>query len=129
MLPGNNTTTTLSTPTPEPEPVACSGTFDYLDCTPLALERQFLAAVVLARSCAVCALCGMVFIVAMQVKRLAEMLCTARVSAKPVSPAAEAKTALLPSVKATLGAKTKKKATTFEDTSCAPARDVDEEEL
>ena len=129
MLPGNNTTT-LPTPTPEPDPVPCAsgGTFDYLDCTPLALERQFLAAVVLALSCAVCALCGMVFIVTMQVKKLAEMLCTARVSAKPVSPAAEAKTALLPSVKATIGAKTKKKAS-FEDTSCAPARDVDEEEL
>ena len=125
MIP-SNTTTTIPIPTPEPMP--CGGTFDYLDCTPLALERQFLAAVVLALSCAVCALCGMVFIVAMQVKRLAEMLCTARVSAKPVSPAAEAKTALLPSVKGSLGAKTKKKAS-FEDTSCAPTRDVDEEEL
>tara|TARA_X000001036_G_scaffold414542_1_gene429857 strand:- start:1975 stop:2361 length:387 start_codon:yes stop_codon:yes gene_type:complete len=128
MFAGNNTSTTIPIPTPTPEPVACGGTFDYLDCTPLALERQFLAAVVLALSCAVCALCGMVFIVAMQVKRLAEMLCTARVSAKPVSPAAEAKTALLPSVKTSLGAKNKKKAS-FEDTSCAPARDVDEEEL
>ena len=127
MIPGNNTTTT-TIPIPTPQPVACGGTFDQWDCAPLALERQFLGAVALALSCAVCALCGMVFIVALQVKRLAELLCTARASAKAVSPAAEAKTALLPSVKATIGAKSKKKAS-FEDTSCAPARDVDEEEL
>ena len=65
----------------------------------------------------------MIGIVAMQVKRLAELLRAAREAAQP-----EAKTALLSSVSGRLTPKKSKK-TTFEDTSCAGPRDPDEEEI
>jgi len=98
-------------------------TFHALDCVPLAEERQFLAVIILALACGVCAISGTVGIVAMQIKRLAELLHAAREAAQP-----EAKTGLLASVTGRLAPKKSKKAT-FEDTSCAGPRDPDEEEI
>ena len=121
MLPDN-----VTTPTPPPPPDPCSSsssTFHTIDCVPLVEERQFLAVVILALACAVCAIAGMIGIVGMQVKRLAELLRVAREAAQP-----EAKTALLSSVSGRLTPKKNKK-TTFEDTSCAGPRDLDEEEI
>lgn len=86
-------------------------------------ERQFVAAVILGLACAVCALFGMVAIVGIQIKRLAELLRAAREAAQP-----ESKTALLPPVSGKLMPK-KKRATFHEDTSCAGPRDLDEEEI
>ena len=86
-------------------------------------ERQFVAAVILGLGCAICALFGMVAIVGIQIKRLAQLLRAAREAAQP-----EAKTALLPPVSGKL--MPKKKRTSFhEDTSCAGPRDLDEEEI
>ena len=104
-------------------PPPCSGSFETLDCVPLVEERQFLAVVILALACAVCAIGGMIGIVGMQVKRLAEMLRAAREAAQP-----ESKKGLLSAVTGRLTPK-KHKQTTFEDTSCAGPPDLDEEEI
>ena len=106
-----------------PPDCASHSTFHAIDCIPLAEERQFLAVVILALACAVCAIGGMVGIVAMQVKRLAELLRAAREAAQP-----ESKTGLLASVTGRLTPKKSKKPA-FEDTSCAGPRDPDEEEI
>ena len=82
-----------------------------------------MAVVILALACAVCAIGGMIGIVGMQVKRLAEMLRAAREAAQP-----EARKGLLSAVTGRLTPK-KHKQTTFEDTSCAGPRDPDEEEI
>ena len=91
-------------------------------------ERQFLAVVILALTCAVLAIFGMIGILAMQVRRLAEMLRNARAAAAAaVLP--DAKTGLLSNqISGKLTSKKTKK-TTFEDTSCAGPRDLDEEEI
>ena len=86
-------------------------------------ERQFVAAVILGLGCAICALFGMVAIVGIQIKRLAELLRAAREAAQP-----ESKKGLLSAVTGRLTPK-KHKQTTFEDTSCAGPRDPDEEEI
>ena len=109
-------------PGPPPDCLS-SSTFHAIDCIPLVEERQFLAVVILALACAVCAIGGMIGIVTMQVKRLAELLRAAREAVQP-----EAKTGLLSSVSGRLTPKKSKK-TTFEDTSCAGPRDPDEEEI
>jgi len=119
----NVTTPHHAAPPGLPPDCLSSSTHHSLDCIPLVEERQFLAVVILALACAVCAIGGMIGIVGMQVKRLAELLRAAREAAQP-----EAKTGLLASVSGRLTPKKSKK-TTFEDTSCAGPRDLDEEEI
>lgn len=94
----------------------------------LVQERQFLAAVILALACSVMSIFGMIGVLGLQIKRLAEMLRNARaVAAAAALP--DAKTGLLSNhVSGKLTSKKGKK-TTFEDTSCAGPRDLDEEEI
>lgn len=94
----------------------------------LVQERQFLAVVILALACAVMSIFGMIGVLGLQIKRLAEMLRNARaVAAAAALP--DAKTGLLSNqVSGKLTSKKAKK-TTFEDTSCAGPRDLDEEEI
>ena len=100
----------------------------HLDGAPLVEERQFLAVVILALTCAVLAILGMIGILSMQVRRLAEMLRNARAAAAAAA-LPDAKTGLLSNqVSGKLTSKKAKK-TTFEDTSCAGPRDLDEEEI
>ena len=120
----NLTEEPISTFLPPTAPVMSDCTKNTLhSIVTLTDERQFVAAVILGLGCAICALFGMVAIVGIQIKRLAELLRAAREAAQP-----EAKTALLPPVSGKLTPKKSKK-THFEDTSCAGPRDLDEEEI
>lgn len=94
----------------------------------LVLERQFLSVAILALAFATLAIFGMIGMLALQIKRLAEMLRNARAVAA-ASALPDAKTGLLSNqVSGKLAAKKPKKIT-FEDTSCAGPRDLDEEEI
>ena len=93
-----------------------------VECVKLADEREFLAVFMLLLACVLCTLCGMIAIVGVQIKRLAELLRVAREAAQ-----SESNTGLLSAVTGRLAPKKKK--TAFEDTSCAGARDLDEEEI
>ena len=93
-----------------------------VECVKLADEREFLAVFMLLLACVLCTLCGMIAIVGVQIKRLAELLRVAREAAQP-----ESNKGLLSAVTGRLAPKKKK--TAFGDTSCAAARDLDEEEI
>ena len=105
----------------ETVPHSCNG-MGAVECVKLIEEREFLAVFMLLLACALCTLCGMIAIVGVQIKRLAELLRVAREAAQP-----ESKTGLLSAVTGRLAPKKKK--AVFEDTSCAGARDLDEEEI
>ena len=131
-------------PSPSPEPPPCSGTFNPWDCMKsdqFDLEHRFLAVVILALACAVCALCVLVCVLTMLVHKISATWMKA-VLGKAITdkgggdPNDNPRKGLLgdtikssfSSCKSKAEGK-KKKASFSEDTSCAPPRDVDEEDL
>ncbi len=88
-------------------------------------QEQFLALVILALSCTVCALWTAMMILVFQIKRLMDL-----VAAVSKGDSESPKSLLLsPQVKTKLSPKTKKILKFSESTSCAPPRDTDEEDL
>jgi|SaaInlV_125m_DNA_1040241.scaffolds.fasta_scaffold07926_4 hypothetical protein len=119
-------------------PLPCSATFNPLACASEGLdaERSFLVIVILALACAVCALCVLVGILAVLVSKLSNIWLKALARPATTEPSDDPRNGLLQETKssfATTSSKAegkKKKKTSFAaDTSCAAARDVDEEDL
>tara|TARA_B100000902_G_C26875158_1_gene699738 strand:- start:231 stop:662 length:432 start_codon:yes stop_codon:yes gene_type:complete len=132
-------------PSPEPSPLPeppCTGTFNPFDCMmadQFDTEHRFLAVVILALACAVLSLCVLVCILTLLVHKISAVWMKA-VLGKAVekSDPNDARKGLLgDTIKSSFSsssskskAEGKKKKTSFaEDTSCAPPRDVDEEDL
>ena len=143
---GNATTTPLallsvsSLSTPPSAPLPCDDTFfPSPSCIPelLANERQFLAVISIMLACAVCALIVMVMVMAAMIHKLSVVWIKSLTRPAQTEPSDDPRKGLLqeepksslrrPSDKAE--GKKKKKTSFSEDTSCAPARDVDEEDL
>ncbi len=129
-----NVTTNTTT---DPEP--CT-TFNPFDCAPeqLDAEHQFLALVIAALASAVCVLSLLIFVLAVLVHKASVVLRASIAlgnNATGKSDAHEARKGLLSHVKSSFasrdksGSKKGKRTTFAEDTSCAPPRDVDEEDL
>ena len=134
-------------PSPAPES-PCSGTFNPFDCMMAGqfdTEHRFLAVVILALACAVLSLCVLVCVLTLLVHKIGATwmklalgkVCDNKSDASSDNPR---KGLLGDTIKSSFSssssssskskAEGKKKKTSFaEDTSCAPARDVDEEDL
>ena len=120
----------------------CS-TFNPFDCvtTQLDAEHQFLALVIVALAIAVCVLCLLVCILSLLVHKISTIWMAAALGkmggADKGDPTDNPRKGLLGNtIKSsfasrgdTSGAKKGKKTSFAEDTSCAPPRDVDEEDL
>ena len=116
---------------------AC-GIFNPNDCAPgeLSTEDRFLALVIIALACAICALCFLVFALTVIVFKLGTIwtAAIAKLSEDSAS-SGDAHTGLLGGIRSSFSSREKsaakkgKKASFSEDTSCAAARDVDEEDL
>tara|TARA_B100000902_G_C26959493_1_gene739792 strand:+ start:163 stop:642 length:480 start_codon:yes stop_codon:yes gene_type:complete len=142
-----NATTTVE----EAVAAACGGThFPEIthDCLPqhqeLNLQERFLAVLSIALACAVCALCVLVMLLTALVHKLSTLWVKAlvhpAVAATP-EPTDDPRKGLLQETKSCMreasgdsssssdGQKKKKRASFAEDTSCAPPRDIDEEDL
>ena len=129
-------------PSPSPEP-PCTGTFNPWDCMmadQFDTEHRFLAVVTLALACAVLALCVLVCVLTLLVHKMSatwmKLVLGKAVADKSDSNDNPRKGLLEGSIKSSFAAssskaegKKSKKATFAEDTSCAPPRDVDEEDL
>jgi len=120
----NDTALNVTTPT--------CGIFNYLDCAEGEVddEDRFLALLILALACAVCVLCVLVFVLAVLVQKMSTIWLVALAKTADVD-SADSDRGLLHGIKSSFGPKGKqKRKTSFaEDTSCAAARDADEEEL
>lgn len=123
--------------TVDPEP--CS-TFNPFGCASeqLDAEHQFLALVIVALASAVCVLSLLVLVLAVLVHKASVVLRASIAlgnNASGKSDSHEARKGLLSHVKSSFasrdksGSKKGKRTTFAEDTSCAPPRDVDEEDL
>ena len=116
----------------------CS-TFNPFECASeqLDAEHQFLALVIVALAAAVCVLCLLACLLAVLVHKTSVLWMSVALgnNAAEKGDAHDARKGLLGHVKSSLaprdrsGAKKGKRATFAEDTSCAPPRDVDEEDL
>ena len=129
-----NNATLQTTPSYPP----CSGTFNPFDCSDGTIvdEDQFLAIVILSLAIIACALCVVACILTVLVHKLSSIWLKALIRPTAAeTEASEARKGLLQDTKssfATASSKAegkKKKASFAEDTSCAPPRDVDEEDL
>tara|TARA_B100000809_G_C15131652_1_gene528720 strand:- start:1221 stop:1637 length:417 start_codon:yes stop_codon:yes gene_type:complete len=106
------------------------GIFNYLDCAPNEINGQerFLAILIVALACAILTLSILIFILGVIVQRLS--IIWMKALTKPIeTEGTEARKGLLQSVKKSLVPKPKKETRFAVNTSCAPARDVDEEDL
>ena len=126
-MPNNSTDVNGST-------VPC-GIFNVQDCSPGEIddEDRFLALVIVALACAVCALCALVLVLSILVHKVSSVW-LAMVTRRAEADTSEARKGLLHGVKSSFASSDKaggkkKKASFVEDTSCAPPRDVDEEDL
>ncbi len=128
-------------PLPSPEP-PCTGTFNPWDCMmadQFDTEHRFLAVVILALACAVLSLCVLVCVLTLLVHKMSAtwmklVLGKAVDQGDPNGDENPRKGLLGDAVKSSFSSKgktegKKKKASFAEDTSCAPPRDVDEEDL
>lgn len=119
----------------------CS-TFNPFDCASQQLdaEHQFLALVIVALAVAVCVLCMLVFVLTLLVHKISVVWMSAAlgkaVEKSDKGDPNDARKGLLGNaIKSSFaprdksGSKKGKKASFVEDTSCAPPRDVDEEDL
>jgi len=124
-------------PPPPLPPLPCSATLNPFDCESknLDAEQRFLVVVILVLACAVCALCVLVSILAVLVSKLSSIWLKALARPATTEPSDDPRKGLLHETKSSFAktsskAEGKKKKTSFaEDTSCAPPRDVDEEDL
>ena len=120
---------------PPPLPPPCSATFNPFSCESedLDAEHRFLVIVILALACAVCALCMLIGILAILVSKLSNIWLKALARPATTEPSDDPRKGLLHETKSSFAtsnkAEGKKKKTSFADTSCAPPRDVDEEDL
>lgn len=149
---GNATTTPLALLSPPPSlsstllsppsaPLPCDDTFfPSPSCIPQMLrsEEQFLAIMSIMMACAVCALIVMVMVMAALIHKLSAVWIKSLTHPAPIEPSDDPRKGLLQgetksSLRGTTSDKAegkKKKKTSFAvDTSCAPGRDVDEEDL
>ena len=127
-------------PSPSPE-VPCSGSINPFDCAAtgeLDMEHRFLAIVILSLAVTTCALCVLVCVLTLLVHKIGSIwMCLTLGKAVEKSDPNDARKVLLEegglkSSFSTTSSKAegkKKKAKFVEDTSCAPPRDVDEEDL
>lgn len=114
---------------------AC-GIFNPDDCAPgeLSTEDRFLALVIIALACALCALCVLVFALTIIVYKLG-VIWTIAIAKLSEQETGDARTGLLGGIRSSFSSREKsaakkgKKASFSEDTSCAAALDVDEEDL
>jgi hypothetical protein len=114
------------------------GIFNPEACAPgeMSQEDRFLAIVTLALACAVCVLCLVVFVLAVLIQKLSQLWLHSLLNPSERDNTG-AKTGLLHKIRSsrtpsstTSTTSAKKKMARFaDDTSCAPARDVDEEDL
>ena len=135
-----------SAPEPSPSPAPpCTGSFNPFNCmmaNQFDAEHRFLAVVILALACAVLSLCVLVCVLTMLVHKISATWMKL-VLGKAFDNKSDANSNSDNPRKGLLGdtlkssfssskgkAEGKKKKTSFvEDTSCAPPRDVDEEDL
>ena len=126
----NDTTITTTEPCSTFNPFVCAS--EQLDA-----EHQFLALVIVALAVAVCVLCVLVFVLTLLVHKISVVWMSA-VLGKAVDkgdPNDARKGLLGNAIKSSFASRDKgdakkgKKASFVEDTSCAPPRDVDEEDL
>jgi len=127
---------TLLPPPLPPLPLPCGETLNPFKCDSgfLDEERRFLVIVILSLACAVCTLCVLVGILAILVSKLSNIWLKALARPPTTEPSDDPRKGLLQDVKSSLAtpsskAEGKKKKASFADTSCAPPRDVDEEDL
>ena len=128
-----------SSPPPPSTPLPCDVTFfSSPDCLPEVLinEERFLAIMSIMLACAVCALIVLVMVMAALIHKLSVVWIKSLARPAQTEPSDDPRKGLLQETKSSLRSATltkaegKKKKTSFsEDTSCAPARDVDEEDL
>ena len=108
------------------------GIFNAFNCTDGEMddEDRYLALVVLALACALCVLCMLIFVMGILVYKLSDIWMSALVIKATEGDGVDARKGLLHTIKGSIGPKCKsRKGALAEDTSCAPARDVDEEDL
>ena len=129
-------------PSPSPE-VPCSGSINPFDCAAtgeLDMEHRFLAIVILSLAVTTCALCVLVCVLTLLVHKISATwmkLVLGKAFDKSDPNSDNPRKGLLEgSIKSSFAAsgskaegKKSKKASFAEDTSCAPPRDVDEEDL
>ena len=122
---------------PSVPPLPCSATLNPLECPSELLgdAQRLLVIVTLALACAVCVLCVLVGILTVLVHKLSAIWIKALARPAPTEPSDDPRKGLLQETKSSMATPSskdegkKKKASFAEDTSCAPPRDVDEEEL
>jgi len=143
----HNATATTNATTLEPTPTAallpppsppCEDAFPGFECLPEVLgnEERFLAVLSIVMACSVCALVVLVMVMATLIHKLSTIWIQSLLRPAPSNePSDDPRKALLQETKSSLRDPSskaegkKKKASFSEDTSCAPARDVDEEDL
>lgn len=136
-LTSDNTNATTDTPINP-----CSGTFNPFECMAgqLDTEHQFLALIILALSCALCVLCALVCVLTMLVHKISAVWMSAAFgkvidkedsndARKGLLGGGTVKSSFSSASARTKAEGKKKKASFAEDTSCAPPRDIDEEDL
>ena len=127
----------LSPPAPSVPP-PCDDFYPGGHCLPemLSNEERFLAIMSIILACAVCALIVLVMVMSALIHKLSVVWIKSLTRQAQTEPSDDPRKGLLQETKSSLRdttqskAEGKKKKTSFsEDTSCAPARDVDEEDL
>ncbi len=127
----------LSPPAPSAPP-PCDDFYPGAHCLSemLSNEERFLAIMSIILACAVCALIVLVMVMAALIHKLSALWIKSLTRPMQTEPSDDPSKGLLQETKSSLRnssdskAEGKKKKTSFsEDTSCAPARDVDEEDL
>jgi len=127
-------------PSPAPADEPCDATFNPLRCMAgeLDLEHRFLAVVILSLAVTTCALCVLVCVLTLLVHKISAtwMKLVLGKALDKGDPNDNPRKGLLEgSIKSSFSSSKskaegkKKKASFVEDTSCAPPRDVDEEDL
>lgn len=128
----------LLSPPAAPVPSPCDNFYPGGNCLSemLSNEERFLAIMSIILACAVCALIVLVMVMAALIHKLSAVWIKSLTRPAQTEPSDDPRKGLLQETKSSLRNASdsksegkKKKASFSEDTSCAPARDVDEEDL